>query len=281
MPYRSPLHERDGPLPRCTGALRRASSNLQRAAGVRVCAQENYREVAQLPRLRRARASPRWLDTAYVLRMSTATARRPSPSVHGRASTFQQLTPTSSRRSHLRARERATAYSISGDGAARALAAHARRAVLVGVGPCPIALWKPTARARQLSPSVQGHAPTCQQRPPPSGVRSRVRKGKYATTRSLSGGGAARALAVRARSAALVGSVPCPTEAHYASATALFLGARLRSDVSTMGSNKQPAFACAHRRMYHRALSLSRWRSTSVCGARAPRRTCWTRSVPL
>ena len=38
---RSPLRQRDGPLPRCTASLRRASCGLQRAAGFRVCAQAN------------------------------------------------------------------------------------------------------------------------------------------------------------------------------------------------------------------------------------------------
>ena len=41
LPYGSPLRQRDGPLPRCTAVLRRASRGLQRAAGVRVCAHAN------------------------------------------------------------------------------------------------------------------------------------------------------------------------------------------------------------------------------------------------
>ena len=401
MPYGSPLRQRDGPLPRCTAVLRRASRGLQRAAGLRVCAHANAprarslsgggaaralaacarraalvgvgpcpmeahcasetalslgarpcsdvpaaasneqpafacahsrtrharalsREEAQHARLRRARAAPRWLESVHALWKPTAPARRPSPSVHGRAPTCQPRPPTSSRRSRVRTANAPRARSLSGGGAARALAACARRAALVGVGPCPMeahcasetalslgarpcsdvpaaasneqlacacahseratarslsreeaqharlrraraaprwlesvhALWKPTAPARRPSPSVHGRAPTCQPRPPTSSWLARVRKRTRHRALSLSGGGAARALAACARRAALVGVGPCPMEAHCASETALSLGARPCSDVPAAASNEQPAFACAHTRTRHRALSL-------------------------
>ena len=73
VPYGRPLRERDGPLLRCTATLRIVSSGLQRAAGVRVCAQANMPpqalswEVAQHAHLRRSRAAPHWLGSVHSL----------------------------------------------------------------------------------------------------------------------------------------------------------------------------------------------------------------------
>ena len=142
--YGSSLRQRDGPLPRCTTVLRRASRGRQRAAGVRLCAHAIApphalsRNEAHHARLRRLRAAPRWFESVYALRKPTAPARRPSASVHGRFSTCWPRPPTSSRRSRVRTRERATARSLSGEGTPRALAALARCAALVGVSPCPM-----------------------------------------------------------------------------------------------------------------------------------------------
>ena len=96
------------------------------------------REEAHHARLRSARAAPRWLMSVHTLWKPTAPARRPSPSVHGRAPTCQPWPPASSRRSRERTRERATARSLSGRSAPRALAACTRRAALVGVVSCPM-----------------------------------------------------------------------------------------------------------------------------------------------
>ena len=41
VPYRSPLCQRDGRLPRCTAVLRRASPGLQRAGYLRMCASKS------------------------------------------------------------------------------------------------------------------------------------------------------------------------------------------------------------------------------------------------
>ena len=97
---------------------------------------------------------------------------------------------------------------------------------------------------------------------------------------SLSGGGAARALATCARRAALVRVGSCPMGAHCANKTALFVGARLRSDVPAATSNKQVSCVCAQETKRHRARSLcreeaqhARWRSARA----APR---WLDSVP-
>ena len=101
-----------------------------------------------------------------------------------------------------------------------------------------------------------------------------------ATVRSLSGGGAPRALAARALHAALVGVGPYSMEAHRASETALSLGAWPCSDVTVAASNQQTAFACVHSRTRHRTLALGRRRTRRACGACAPRRAGWSRSVP-
>ena len=48
MPYERRLRQRDGPLPRCTAVIRRASRGPQRVAGVRVCAHANVPPHASL-----------------------------------------------------------------------------------------------------------------------------------------------------------------------------------------------------------------------------------------
>ena len=178
MPYGSPMRQRDGPLPRRTAVLRHASRGLQRADGVRVCAHAIApphtlpQEEAQHARLRRAHAPPRWLESAH-------------------------------------------------------------------------ALWEPTVPAGP-SPSVIGRDPTCQPRFPTSRRSSRVRTRDRTTARSPSGGGAARALAACARPPVLIRVSLYPTEAHWASGTALSVGARPCSDMQAAVSNEQAEFACAH-----------------------------------
>ena len=137
-------------------------------------------------------------------------------------------------------------------------------------------LWKPATPSRWRSHSVRGRALTCQSRPPMSSRRARVRTRERATAHSLSGGDAASALAARARQAALFGVSPCPSEAHCAVESALSLGARSCTDVPAVASDEQPAFACAHTRTRHGALSLGRRRSMRACGVCAPRRAGWS-----
>ena len=138
-PYKKPLRQRDGPFPLCTAALRRASQGLKQEAGLRMCARKSAtarslsREEAQNTRLRRARAAPRCLESVRALWKPTAPARRPSPSMHGRALSCQPRSRISSRLARVR-KKNATARSLSGGGAARALTASARFAALVGVG---------------------------------------------------------------------------------------------------------------------------------------------------
>ena len=142
LPIKAHCVSEIGPHPRCMAVLRRASRGLQRASGVNVCAHANaparthsWAE-AQHARLRRARAALRWLQWAYALVKNTASARRPFPSVHGRAPTCQPRLQTSSRRLRVRTRKRATACTLSGGSAAPALAECARCAALVEVDPC-------------------------------------------------------------------------------------------------------------------------------------------------
>ena len=129
---------------------------------------------------------------------------------------------------------------------------------------------------------MQGRAPTCQPRPPTSSRRSRVRTRERATrARSLSGGGAARALAARARRAALVVVGPCPIEGHCTSETASLLRCKAVLRRASRGLQRAAGLrVCAHAIAPLRSLSLGRRRSTRACGARAPRRAGWSRSMP-
>ena len=233
-------------------------------------------EKAQRARLRRARSAARWLESVLVRQKRPAPARRPSSSVHGRAPTCQPRPPTSSRRSRVNTCERATACSLSRKEArhARLRCARAAPRWLASF----FALWKPTTAAIQFSPSVHGRAPTCQSRPPTSSRRPRVRTHHRTITPTLSGGGAPRTLAMRARGAALVGVGPAVTEASYSSETSLSFGARPCSDVPAAASNEQPALACAHTPTHLRTYSLGRRRTTRACDACARRRADWTRS---
>ena len=158
MPYASLLRQRDGPHNRCTAVLRRASRGLRQAAGICVCAHENAptqaleRDVTQHARLRRVRAAPRWLESFHVQWMPTASPRRPSDLKHGRALSCQQRHPTSSQRSRVRTRERATASSRERGDAERVRAAHARCAALAGVGPRPMKAYCASETALSLGP---------------------------------------------------------------------------------------------------------------------------------
>ena len=176
-------------------------------------------------------------------------------SLHGRAQTCQPRPPTSSRSSRVRARVHATARSLSGGGAARALAACARRVALVGVAHV---LYNRTAPSRRPFFSVHGRAPTCQPRPPTSRRRMLLRTRERVPARSLAGGGAPRALAACARHTALIGAGMFSMTTHCVSRTALSLVARSCSDVPAAASNEQSAFACAHTQVRHRVCSLSR-----------------------
>ena len=88
-------------------------------------------------RLRRARAAPRWLESARTSWKPTALAGRSSSSVHGRAPTCEPQNPNEQLtcvHAQVRTAQAARALSLSGASAARALATCACHAALVGVG---------------------------------------------------------------------------------------------------------------------------------------------------
>ena len=147
------------------------------------------------------------------------------------------------------------ARSLSGGSAARALAACARRVVLDKVGSCPMKAHCPNEMAISLGKRPCSDVPTAASNKQLSCACAQELAPLRAL--SLSGGGAARALAACARCAALVGVGPCPLEAHCASETPLFLGARPCSVVPAAASNKQLSCACAQEKAPPRALSLS------------------------
>ena len=209
----------------------------------------------------------------------TAPARWPSPSLHGRAPTCQPGPPTSIRRSRVRTRERATTRSLSGGGTARALAVCARRAVLVVVGPRPMKARCASETALSLVAQPCSDVPTAATNEQPTFAR--VCAHANAPPRVLSREEAQHARLRHPHATPhWLASVYFPTEAHCASETALSLAARPCSDVPAGASNEHPAFACAHTRTRHHALSLGRRHSTRACGVRAPRRAGCSRFTP-
>ena len=118
------------------------------------------------------------------------------------------------------------ALSLSGGGASHALASCARRAALVGVGPCPL-----KAHCANETPLSLGARP-CSDMPAAASSEqltcacAQVKKRHCARSLSLSGRSAARALAARARPAALVGVGPYPMKTYCASEKALSLSER-------------------------------------------------------
>ena len=224
--------------------------------GVRVCAHANApprafsRHVTHHARLWRLRDAPRWLESVPGLPKPTAPAIRPFPSTHCRALTCQPRPPKSSRRSRVGTHERATRCSHSGVGAARARAACARRVALVGVGPRP-------TKARCTSEAALSHgarsysdvpAAASSEQPAFACAHTQMRHCVLSLGRRRS----TCACGVRALRA-LVGVGSCLTEAHCASETALFLGARPCSDVSDVAANG--VRVCAHANAPPRALS--------------------------
>ena len=204
--YERTLHRREASLLRRAAVVRRASCGLQESSRLsrgtreRATALAVSREEAQHASLLRARAVPRWLwSFMHYERRCTGErplsfGARPWCDVPAAASKNQPAVAW-----HARARH--CARCLSGGGAARKLAARARRAALVVVGSC---LGRGTAPARGLSPSARGRGATCQLRPPRISRLSRGTQRARHCARCLSGGGAARELAARARRAALV-----------------------------------------------------------------------------
>ena len=197
----------------------------------------------------RARAVPRWSESTRFLRKATAPARNLPPSMQGRAPTCHPRPPTRSPLSRDRARARHCARSLLRGGAARALAALVCSAALVGVEPCPMEAHCASETALSLGARPCSDVPSTASNEQPAFACAHTRTRHWAC--SLSGGGAARALAARARSTALVIVGSRAMDSHCASEKALSLGARPCSDALSTASNEQPAFACAHTRTRH------------------------------
>ena len=175
------------------------------------------------------------------------------------------------------ARGRATALARSWRGGApRALAARARRAARVVVVPCVTEGHgtgkRPLSFGARLRCDVTAAASNAQ---PTFAWRARVRH----CARCLLGGGAARALAARARRAALVVVELFTIKGHCTGRRALSFGARPCCDVPATASKAQSACASVLVWALGLALSWERRRSTRVSRARAPHRAGCPRSM--
>ena len=130
--------------------------------------------------------------------------------------------------------------SHSGSSALFDIAISGRRAALVMAGPCSI---EGHCTSGSLTPSVQDRGATCQLQPPTIAGFRVANAWACHCARCLSGGGAAREVAARARRAALVVVGPCTMKGHCTSERPHSFGARPWCDVPAAGSNNQLAFA--------------------------------------
>ena len=184
--------------------------------------------------MRRARAPPRWLESAHTLRKPTAPAGRPPPSVHGRAlackpgAPHEQLT---CERAQVRTAQPARARSLSGGSAARALATCARPAVLIAVGLYPMKAYCASGMAVSLGarPCFDVRAP-CSKRA--ADLRACASQNCSIRASSLSLGRKRSTRACDVRAPCRSGWIgPFLIEAYCASRMAVSLGARLCPDV--------------------------------------------------
>ena len=164
-------------------------------------------------------------------------------------------------------RSRHCALSLWKGGAGRALAARARRAALVGVAPCTVRGHCTSERPLSFGArpcldalAVASHAKQA--------ARLAWRKRHCALSLSLSGGGQARVVAARARSAARVVVPPRTVHGLCTSERPLSYGARPCSGVRAVVINAKHPPRLAWRRR-HCALSLSRGGAARALAARA------------
>ena len=167
------------------------------------------------------------------------------------------------------------ALSLSGGGAARALSACARRALLVGVGPCPMEAHRASETALSLGARPRSDVPAAAYNLQQAAFL-RMCAGKSATARALSLGKrrSTRACGVRApRCAGWRRPVPFGSPLHQRDGPLPRCMAALRP---ASRGHHLAAFLrmCARKSATARALSLERRRSTRACGVRAPRRAC-------
>ena len=206
----------------------------------------------------------------------TASAGRPSPSVHGRASACEPRAPHEQPTcvsAQIRTSLTARALSLSRE--------EAQQARLRRAGALPRwlesvhILWKPTAPAGRPSPTVYDRASACEPRAPheqPTCVSAQVRTAPTARARSLSGGSAARALATCGGPTALVGVGPYRTKDYCTSETTVSLDARpyfgLRAACSTRAADLRecPSQNCANRARSRSLSGGSAARALATCG---------------
>ena len=212
------------------------------------------RDEAQHARLQRARAMPHWWWSVHTLYKATSPARGLSPSAQVRAATCQLRSPTQSRHSRgAHASAPLRSLSIRRRRSTRACEAHARcwagcsRSVpqTRPLHRRESSLHRRKTVLRRVSCSLQHTA----------GFRvARMRARQCA--HYLSRRGAARALAKRARHAALVVVGSYPTQGHCTGEKPLSLGARPWCAVLAAASKAQPAFRVARTQARHCARYL-------------------------
>ena len=268
---RKALHRREASLLRRAAVVRRASCGLQRQAGCRVCSSAGAPalavsgEEAQHSSLLRARAVPRWL---WSVRPQKRRTHRREASLLRRAAVV--------RRASCSLQESAGFRVACASAPLRSLSLGRRRSTRAccARAPCRAGCGRPmprkgTASARGLSPSARGRGATCQLRPPTPSRLSRVHARARHCARCLSGGGAARELAARARRAALVVVGLClERRLHRREASLLRRAAVVRR--ASCGLQEPAGFRVAYASAPLRSLSLGRRRSTRACCARAP-----------
>ena len=174
-------------------------------------------------------------------------------------------------------RSRHCVISLSEGGEASALAARTRRAALAVVGPCSLQGHYTSERHLPFGATPCSDMPAAASNKQPACACAHTRSRHCA--RSLSGGGAAHALATRARRAILVVLGPLPLKGHITSERPLPYGAKPCSDVKASTSNEQLACACAYTRSRHYARSLSVGDAARALAAR-PRRAALVVVVP-
>ena len=265
--------------------VRAKASNEQPACACahtrsRHCALSLSLEEVQHARWRCASAAPRWLESVHALRQPTAPAKRPSPSVHGRALTSQPRPPTSSRLALVRTRDHATTLALF-----REEAQHATRGVGTprrAGGNRPM-LFRSPLRQRDRPflqcTAVLRHASRCLQR----AVDLRVCAHANAPLRYLSLGRRrnTRACGVRApRCAGCSRPMPFGRTLHQREVSILRCSTVLPR--ASRGLERAAGLrVCAHAIAPLRSLSLGRRRSMRTRGVGAPRRAGGNRSMPF
>ena len=144
-PMNGQLRQQDGPLRRCTAALRRASRGLQQAGFLRMCARNQAPPRAlSLPGGGAERSLAKCARRAALVGvgsfpMEAHSASETALSLGARSRSHVPAAASNKLLSCACAQEKAQprALSLSREGAARAQAAYARRAALVGMGFCP------------------------------------------------------------------------------------------------------------------------------------------------